>query len=79
MEYKTVMTEAVLETMRHHCLIQTDLVQQVTSFVFYVRVQLCLTICNPMDCTPPGSSLSMELSRQEYWSWVAISYSRGFS
>ena len=24
-------------------------------------------LCNPMDCSPPGSS-SMELSRQEYWS-----------
>ena len=63
-----------METVRHHSLIQTDLVRQVTSFVFCVRVQLCLTLCNPMDCTPPGSSLSMEFSRQEHWSWVAISY-----
>ena len=27
----------------------------------------CLTLYNPMDCRPPGS-LSMEFSRQEYWS-----------
>ena len=29
--------------------------------------QLCQTLCNPMDCSLPGS-LSMEFSRQEYWS-----------
>ena len=29
--------------------------------------QLCLTLCDPMDCSPLGSS-SMESSRQEYWS-----------
>ena len=29
--------------------------------------QLCLTLCDPMDCSPPGS-LSMEFSRQESWS-----------
>ena len=25
----------------------------------------CLTLCNPTDCSPPGS---MGFSRQEYWS-----------
>ena len=30
--------------------------------------QLRLTLCDPMDCSPPGSSLSMGLSRQEYQS-----------
>ena len=29
--------------------------------------QSCLTLCDPMDCRPPGSS-SMGFSRQEYWS-----------
>ena len=29
--------------------------------------QLCLTLCNPMDCSPPGSSVH-GISRQEYWS-----------
>ena len=29
--------------------------------------QSCLTLCNPVDYSPPGS-LSMEFSRQEYWS-----------
>ena len=30
-------------------------------------VQLCPTLCNTMDCSPPGSSL-MGFPRQEYWS-----------
>ena len=24
-------------------------------------------LCDPMDCRPPGSSMSMGFSRQEYW------------
>ena len=28
-------------------------------------LQSCLTLCDPMDCSPP---LSMGCSRQEYWS-----------
>ena len=30
-----------------------------------MHTQLCLTLCNPTDCNP---SLSMEFSRQGYWS-----------
>ena len=29
--------------------------------------QLCPTLCDPLDCSSPGS-LSMEFSRKEYWS-----------
>ena len=29
--------------------------------------QSCPTLCNPVDCSPPGSSV-MGFSRQEYWS-----------
>ena len=28
-------------------------------------LQSCSTLCDPMDCSPPGS---MGFSRQEYWS-----------
>ena len=28
-------------------------------------LQSCLTLCDPIDCSAPGSSL--EFSRQEYW------------
>ena len=35
-------------------------------------LQLCPTLCDPIDCRPPGSSVhqtppSMGFSRQEYW------------
>ena len=33
----------------------------------YVSCLSCLTICDPMDDSPP-STLSMEFSKQEYWS-----------
>ena len=31
-------------------------------------LQACLTLCNPMDCSPPGSSCPWDYPRQEYWS-----------
>ena len=34
-------------------------------------LQLCLTLCYPMDCSPPGSSV-YGLSSQEYWSGVPL-------
>ena len=30
-------------------------------------LQLCLTLCNPVNCGPPGSSVH-GFARQEYWS-----------
>ena len=39
-------------------------------------LQSCLTLCNPMACSPPGSSIHGILSALE---WVAISCSRGSS
>ena len=30
-------------------------------------LQSCLTLCDPMDFSPPGSSV-LGFSRQEYWS-----------
>ena len=38
--------------------------------------QLCLTLCSPMDCSPPGSSLH-GISHPRILEWVAISFSRG--
>ena len=39
---------------------------------------LCPTLCNPMDCSPPGSSLH-GIPQARILEWVAISYSRGSS
>ena len=41
-------------------------------------VQLCLTLCDPMDCGPPGSSVHGILQAR-ILEWVAIPFSRGFS
>ena len=40
--------------------------------------QLCLTLGNPMDCSPPGSSV-YEIFLARILEWVAISFSRGAS
>ena len=40
--------------------------------------QLCLTLCNPMDCSPPDSSVH-EIFQARILEWVAISFSRGSS
>ena len=39
-------------------------------------VQSCLTLCDPMDCSPPGSSVH-GISQARILEWVAISFSRG--
>ena len=39
--------------------------------------QSCLTLCDPMDCSPPGSSVHGILQAR-ILEWVAISFSRGF-
>ena len=40
--------------------------------------QSCQTLCNPMDCSPPGSPVH-GLFQAGILEWVAISFSRGFS
>ena len=43
-----------------------------TCFVFVIVktevTQSCLTLCDPMVCSPPGSSVHGVFSRHEYWS-----------
>ena len=36
-----------------------------------VRIQLYVTLCDSMDCSPPGSSVH-GISRQEYWSELSF-------
>ena len=40
--------------------------------------QSCPTLCDPMDCSPPGSSIH-GIFRARVLEWVAISFSRGSS
>ena len=40
--------------------------------------QLCPTLCNPLDCSPPGSSVH-EILQARILEWVAIPFSTGSS
>ena len=40
--------------------------------------QWCLTLCDPMDCSPPGSSIH-GIFQARVLEWVAIAFSRGSS
>ena len=40
-----------------------------------VVAQLCLTLCDPLDCSPPGSSVHGIL-QGKILEWVAILFSR---
>ena len=53
-------------------------------FAFYIIwkvkvkvAQSCPTLCNPMDCSPPGSSVHGILQTR-ILEWVAIPFSRGY-
>ena len=47
-----------------------------TYTLYYVLVaQLCLTLCDPMDCSSPGSSVHGILQAR-ILEWVAVSFSR---
>ena len=37
-------------------------------------IQSCLTLCNPVDCRPPGSSVhrSVSLAHSEYWNELSF-------
>ena len=45
---------------------------------FMLVAQLCPTLCDPMDCSPPGSSIPRIL-QERILEWVAISCSGGSS
>ena len=47
-------------------------------FLLCVCAHLCLTLCNPMDCSPPGSSVRGFL-HAGIVKWVAVPFSRGSS
>ena len=44
----------------------------------FLVAQSCPTLCNPMDCSPPGSSVH-GIFQAKILEWVAISFSGGSS
>ena len=51
-------------------------VQKICSML--LLVESCPTLCDPTDCSPPGSSVH-GISQARVIEWVAISFSRGSS
>ena len=48
-----------------------------TTWLFVISVaKACVTLCDPMDSSPPGSSVH-EISQTRILEWVAISFPRG--
>ena len=52
--------------------------QEYHIYVCVLVTQSCLILCDPMDCSPPGSSVH-EILQARILEWVAISFSRGSS
>ena len=50
--------------------------EQLRACVCVKLLQLCLTLCNPMDCSPPGSSVH-GLFQARTLEWAAMPSSRG--
>ena len=55
---------------------QNHLIPQ--SFWPSVHAQSCPTLCDPMDCSPPGSSVH-GIFQARILEWVAMPFSRGLS
>ena len=55
-----------------------DPIQLLLLWIMCMSAQSCLTLCDPKDCGPPGSSVHGIL-RARILEWVAISFSRGSS
>ena len=58
-----------IRTLRIYVLFKVHI--SVISLSAYMRakfLQLCPTLCNPIKCSPPGSSVHVGASRQKCWS-----------
>ena len=61
---------------REETLMSTSLHQVLLQKVKMLIVKSCLTLCDPVDCSPSGSSVH-GISQARILEWVAISFSRG--
>ena len=80
MEKRERLKPAKVHTHAHtHMCVRTHLFMRICSFVTVLVLclcaQSCLTLCNPMDYSPPGSSVRGIL-QTGILQWVAISFSR---
>ena len=59
--------------METNCLLRYEQIKKLWNGI--LCTQSCLTLCGPMDCSPPGSS-AHGIFQARILEWVAISYSR---
>ena len=62
----------------HGDLLQAEMGREIGWKVKVLVAQSCLTLCDPMDCSLPGSFVH-EIFQAIVLEWIAISFSRGFS
>ena len=65
-------------TFTSHCLLYIRHYFRSAFKVKVLVIQACLTLCDPMNGSPPGSSV-LEISQARIQEWVAIPFSRGSS
>ena len=78
MRHNSTRTEALALRMCSQTFSYTLIPSGCSSFGGGLAAQLCLTLCDPMDCSPPGSSVHRILQAC-ILEWIAISFSRGSS
>ena len=54
----------------------TPKIYKIMRFLIVLAAQSCLTLCHPMDCSPPAFSV-LGVLQARILEWVAISFSRG--
>ena len=60
------------------CTPETNITLEISYIVCVLVAQSCLTLCDPMDCSPSGSSVPGMLQAR-ILEWVVIPFSRGSS
>ena len=70
----------LLVSVRCHAAVKWDhsLALSFPSCYCWLVTKSCPTLCDPMDCSPPDSSVH-EISQARILEWVAVSFSRGSS
>ena len=72
----------IVKSARRECkdemVVFSDFIDKDSACTHAKSPQLCPTLCDPMDCSPPGSSVHGILQAR-ILEWVAIPFSRGSS
>ena len=71
-------SEGILEYMKIMTILNTQYCFQINAAAAAKSLQSCLTLCDPMDCSPPGSSVHGILQARRL-EWVAMPSSRASS